>query len=164
MAGQKGGSHRFHRQTKYLQCYRSETLRLDLSLGWREPIIEYLTNQILPADKAEAQKLQHRATRYRIINGKLYKDAYSKNEAFLSPLLRCLGPEEAEIVLREIHEGDCGNHSGGRSLAQKVLTQGYYWPRLHIQAKEYVKKCRQCQLHAPSSHQPATELHTLRMP
>ena len=54
----------------------SETLHLDLSPGWREPIIEYLTNRTLPTDKAEAQKLQHRATRYMIINGKLYKDTY----------------------------------------------------------------------------------------
>jgi len=143
---------------------RNEALRLDLSPGWREPILEYLRNKTLPPDKAEAQKLQHVATRYRIINDKLYKMPYHKSQTCTDPLLRCLGPEEAEVVLREIHEGDCGNHSGGRSLAHKVLSQGYYWPRLHEQAKEYVKKCRKCQLFAPSPHQPATELNTLRSP
>jgi hypothetical protein len=33
---------------------RNETLHLDLSPGWREPIIEYLKNKTLPPDKAEA--------------------------------------------------------------------------------------------------------------
>jgi hypothetical protein len=66
------------------------------------------------------------ATRYKIINDKLYKIPYHKNQTCIDPLLRCLGPEEAEVVLREIHEGDCGNHSGSRSLAHKVISQGYY--------------------------------------
>ena len=34
-----------------------EAMRLDTSPGWREPIIQYLKNKILPGDKAEALKL-----------------------------------------------------------------------------------------------------------
>ncbi|KAK4385917.1 hypothetical protein Sango_2715700 [Sesamum angolense] len=36
----------------------------------------------------------------------------------------------AEYVLLEIQEESCGNHSGARSLARKVLRQGYYWPMM----------------------------------
>ena len=96
------------------------------------PIIEYLKNKTLSPDKAEAQKLQHLATRYKVINDKLYKVPYSKHQSLIDLMLRCLGPKEAELVLREIHEGECGNHFGGRSLAHKILSQGYYWPKLHI--------------------------------
>lgn len=42
------------------------------------------------------------------------------------PLLRCIGGEETTYILREIYEEVCGNHSGGWTLAQKVLSQGYY--------------------------------------
>ncbi|XP_025702637.1 uncharacterized protein [Arachis hypogaea] len=30
----------------------------------------------------------------------------------------------------EVHEGVCGTHIGGRSLASKILRAGYYWPTL----------------------------------
>jgi len=28
--------------------------------------------------------------------------------------------------MQKIHDGDCGNHLGGRFLAHKVINQGYY--------------------------------------
>ena len=41
------------------------------------------------------------------------------------PFLRCLDEDDADYVLREVHEGVCKNHSGARSLAHKALRQGY---------------------------------------
>lgn len=32
----------------------------------------------------------------------------------VSPLLRCLDSQEADYVLREIYEGACGSHVGGK--------------------------------------------------
>jgi len=75
-------------------------------------------------DKAEARKIQIRAARFVIINDMLYRLGYS------FPYLRCAHPEEADYVLREIHEGICGNHAGARSLAGKALRTRYYWPTL----------------------------------
>ncbi|XP_073138146.1 uncharacterized protein [Henckelia pumila] len=54
----------------------------------------------------------------------LYKRSFS------GPLLKCLGPKEAHYVLKEIHEGCCGNHLGSYSLAHKVLLAGYFWPTI----------------------------------
>jgi len=67
-------------------------------------------------------------------------------------------------VIKEIHDGDCGNHSGGRSLAHKVINQGYYWPKMFNDAKDYAKKCSQCQMFALASNRPSTDLYTLRNP
>ena len=64
---------------------------------------------------------------------------------FTAPYLRCLDSEEADYVMREIHEGICGNHSGGRALAHKIIRQGYYWPTLHDDAMKFVRKCDRCQ-------------------
>ena len=60
------------------------------------------------------------ASQYIMMNDHLYKRSFSL------PLLRCLGPTNADYVLREVHEGICENHLGGKSLAYKVLRQGYY--------------------------------------
>ncbi|KAL0382017.1 UNVERIFIED_CONTAM: hypothetical protein Scaly_0489000 [Sesamum calycinum] len=52
------------------------------------------------------------------------------------------GPRKAEYVLKEIHEGSCGNHSGGRSLAGKILRQGYFWPFVQNDAMDMHLKTR----------------------
>ena len=66
------------------------------------------------------------------------------------PYLRCLRPDEADYVLREIHEGVYGNHSGKMSLAQKALRQGYYRPTMQKDSVELVQKCDKCQRFATS--------------
>ena len=81
---------------------------------WRSPIIEYLKSPAI-ATESEAAKLRIRTARYILIDDVLYK------KSFNLPYLRCLGPEEAQYALREIHEGICGQHMGGRSLSYKAL-------------------------------------------
>ena len=80
------------------------------------------------------------------------------------PLLRCLRPSEADYALWEVHEGACGNHLGARSLSHKLLRQGYYWPTMHHDSIEYVKKCDRCQRYANIQRQPATELTPICAP
>jgi len=48
-------------------------------------------------------------------------------------------------VLREIHEGVCGNHAGARSLVGKALRAGYYWPTLQKDSYDIVRTCVKCQ-------------------
>ena len=78
--------------------------------------------------------------------------------------MKCLRPEEAEYVLREIHEGICGNHSGARSLAKKTIRQGYFWPTIERDATAYVKRCDKCQRFAPVSRLPHTEMVPMSSP
>ena len=52
-------------------------------------------------------------------------------------------------MLVELHEGICGNHPGGRTLAHWAHTQGYYWPTMKSDAADYVKKCDPCQQMSP---------------
>ena len=74
-----------------------------------------------------------------MLNDELYK------RGFFQPYLRCLAPDEANYVLKEVHEEACGNHSGARSLVHKVVRAGYYWSTIQADAKAYVKVCDQCQ-------------------
>ena len=88
--------------------------------NWITPIVSYLTDGKLPEGKDEVRKLRVRSTRYVLINEVLYKRGFSQ------PYPRCLAPNEANYVLREVHEGACGNHSGAKSLIHKVIRAGYY--------------------------------------
>ncbi|KAI5337618.1 hypothetical protein L3X38_016889 [Prunus dulcis] len=112
---------------------------IDHSPTWMDPILQFLQNQTLPANSTEARRVRYRSARYLIINGSLYKRGFSL------PYLRCRTPEEGHYVLREIHEGICGNHSGARSLAHKAIRQGYFWPSVHTDAQTFTRKCHKCQ-------------------
>ncbi|KAL2230476.1 UNVERIFIED_CONTAM: hypothetical protein Sindi_1642000 [Sesamum indicum] len=79
--------------------------------SWKDEIIRYMKEGILPADPTSAQRLKARAVRFTLVDEQLYKRTIE------GPLLKCLDPKKAEYVMREIHEGSCRNHSGGRSLA-----------------------------------------------
>ena len=83
--------------------------------SWMDPIWDYLLNRTLLSDPKEASKLRVRLTRFALLRGTLYKRGFS------IPFLKCIGKEDANYVLREVHEGICGNHIGARTLAGKTL-------------------------------------------
>ncbi|GKV00639.1 hypothetical protein SLEP1_g13303, partial [Rubroshorea leprosula] len=126
--------------------------------SWTDPILSFLRDGIVPEDRQEAMKLRRKASRYTLVDGVLYKRSFSL------PLLRCLNPYEAEYALREVHEGVCGSHVGARTLAHKVLRQGYYWPNMYKDATHFVQRCLKCQFFAHLTHQPAEQLTTLVAP
>ena len=107
--------------------------------NWMTPILIYLKDGRLSEDKDEARRLRIKAAKYVLIDKVLYKRGFSQ------PYLRCLAPDESNYVLREVHDGACGNHSGARALVHKVVRVGYYWPIIQADAKAYVKVCDQCQ-------------------
>ena len=69
-----------------------------------------------------------------------------------------------EPLLEELHEGICESHTRGRSLSQRALTQGYWWPSMQKKVQEYVKKCDQCSRFVPNIHQPKGVLIFLSSP
>ena len=87
---------------------------------WTTPLVSYLKNGVLPDGKEAARKLKVQAARFVLIKDVLYKRGFSR------PYLRCLCAEEADYVMREVHKGICGNHSGSRSLVHKLVRAWYY--------------------------------------
>ena len=95
-----------------------------------------LEKDILPEEKIEANKIRRKATSYWLSEDhKLYKHSFSK------PYLLGVHPKLTESLLEELHEGICGNYTGGRSLAHRAIIHDYWWPNMQREALEYVKKC-----------------------
>ena len=103
-----------------------------------DPIIQFLSKDVLPEDKSDAKKICRKAPWFWLSEDqKLYK------RSFLGLYLLCIG---------------------GRSLAHRAITQGYWWPNMQKEALEYTKKCDQCQRFAPNTHQPGGFLNPLSSP
>ena len=66
-------------------------------LSWIDPIWDYLVDGTLLIDPKEASKLRNRSVRFAIHRGTLYRRGFS------TPILKCVGKEDANYVLREVH-------------------------------------------------------------
>ena len=126
--------------------------------SWMDPIWDYLINGTLPSNPKETSKLRERSARFAFLRETLYKRGFSV------PLLKCIGKEDANYVLREVHEGICDNHIEAWALAGKTLRQGYYWPTMLKDATELIRKCKICQEHAKISHLPSEPLTPIISP
>ncbi|XP_076927749.1 uncharacterized protein LOC143591430 [Bidens hawaiensis] len=66
---------------------------------WMTPTQAYLSSGTVPEEKAASQKILHKALQYQLLDGVLYW------RSFLGPLLCCVDAEDANYLIREIHEG-----------------------------------------------------------
>ncbi|XP_013607985.1 PREDICTED: uncharacterized protein LOC106314700 [Brassica oleracea var. oleracea] len=119
---------------------------------WMTPLIRYLEADILPEDHNEARKIKKQAARYCISQEKRYRRSFS------GPYLRCVTPQEAARILVELHKGDYGSHSSGRSLVLRARRVGYYWPTMAAGADRQAKHNDKCQRHAPEALSRITDL------
>ena len=97
--------------------------------SWMDPIVLFLREDILPADKLEADKVRRKVPRFWLSEDqKLYKRSFSR------PYLLCIHPERSDLLLEELHEEICGSHTGEKSLSHRAITQGYWWPNMQKEA------------------------------
>ncbi|XP_058223147.1 uncharacterized protein LOC131332856 [Rhododendron vialii] len=142
-----------------LEVLNQEVLNIELGLSWMDEIIGYLRDDILPPDKKDAQRLRNKADLFWLNpNGKLYR------RSFTGPYLLVAHPHQVQGIIEELRTGDNGCHSGGRSLAHRAISQGYWWPTMKKDSEEFVRRCRKCQMSTPIIHQPAQDLSLLTSP
>lgn len=59
--------------------------------------------------------------------------------------LRCLEKDDANHVLKEMHDDPAGGHYGGETTTHKILRAKYYWPTVFRDSHAYACKCKACQ-------------------
>ncbi|GKA94030.1 reverse transcriptase domain-containing protein [Tanacetum coccineum] len=125
---------------------------------WMEPIIEYLKDGALPDDRNEARKLRIKARQYELLEGVLYR------RSFLRSWLRCVRPLQVDYVIRKIHEGSCSMHAGPWSVVAKAMRLRYYWPTMHQDAWDTIRKCNNCHINHPVPRNPQQPLTPITAP
>ena len=84
--------------------------------SWMDPIRLYIATEALPNNRGRVHKIQIQLARFSLVDGQLYKRFMG------GPYLKFLTPEQGQYVLAELHEGICGNHPEGRTLAHRAHT------------------------------------------
>ena len=168
-------------QTQYGTCQlavnREESYDVFISEDWRIPFVQYLAegflpqkhgerymlrrlamHYFLPQKDGERYMLRRLAMHYFLHNTVLFKKGYDGDP------LRCLGPEEAREMIKEVHSGECGEHKGKKKLYRCLLQMGYYWLTMKKDIAEFVKKCHSCQVQANLIHTHPHNLHSMVTP
>ncbi|XP_056866528.1 uncharacterized protein LOC130512491 [Raphanus sativus] len=108
--------------------------RDDTPVDWRTEFLDYLVREELPKDKWAARRLKRRSAHYVIMNDELHRVTANK------VLLKCIQGDEVRRVMAETHDGAGGNHSGGRALALKVRSLGFFWPSMNTDCEAYARR------------------------
>ncbi|KAA3486325.1 RNA-directed DNA polymerase [Gossypium australe] len=84
---------------------------------WFKDILEYVKNQKYPeqANENDKRTIRRMAVGFVLDGGILYKRG--KDQV----LLRCVDSVEARKILEEVHEGVCGTHANGFTMARQIM-------------------------------------------
>nr|GEU72618.1 reverse transcriptase domain-containing protein [Tanacetum cinerariifolium] len=93
---------------------------------------------------------------YNLITGADTKEANTAGDAGEFALMGVTS--EAKNIIKDVHEGSCGMHSGPRSVVSKISRLGYYWPSMHKDVKELIQKCKAFQIYSSVPRKPKQEM------
>ena len=82
---------------------------------WLDLYLRYLLEGVLPTDRLKREKLKKNATRFKIVDEKLFK------RSFQGKWLVCIPNKKVKGILSNLHEGEPVGHPGGRKLWQMAL-------------------------------------------
>ncbi|KAK5786888.1 hypothetical protein PVK06_041536 [Gossypium arboreum] len=127
---------------------------------WFYDILKYIKNQSYPEQAHENDKrtIRRMATGFVLDGDILYKRG--KDQI----LLRCVDDVEARKILGDIHEGICGTHANGFSMARKIMRLGYYWLTMESDCISFARKCHKCQIYGDKIHVASSPLHVMTSP
>ena len=117
---------------------------------WRVQFINFIKEFKLPphidAKSAEAARIIKRRKGFVLVGDNLDKRSVS------GILMKCVTLEEGKDILREIHEGVCGNHAASRTLVGKAYRSGFFWPIAVSNVEDLVRRCPGCQFFGKKTH------------
>ncbi|KAA3464082.1 reverse transcriptase [Gossypium australe] len=140
-------------------CYNVEEEERN-DYPWYHDVLRYIKNREYPEHTTENEKrtLRRLASDYVLDGDILYKKR--KDQV----LLRCVDAVEARKILEEVHEGVCGTHANGFTMARQIMRFGYYWSTMEGDCISYAKRCHKCQIHGDKIKEPPSPLHVMTSP
>ena len=72
-------------------------------------------------DRTKRRQYRLQSIPYVIVDGILFR------KDFNGALLRCIDIDQAERMIKELHDGPDGGHFSARTTTMKIMTARYYW-------------------------------------
>ncbi|KAL3681519.1 hypothetical protein R1sor_024475 [Riccia sorocarpa] len=116
-------------------------LSITTQAPWTEQIKHYLStgNTSTDLSPGKTKTFHLNALPFTVISDTLYR---------MGPdhvLRRVLDTDEIPMVLKSCHSDEAGGHFSRELTAHKIYLAGYWWPTVHKDCDNYVKRCDACQ-------------------
>jgi hypothetical protein len=102
---------------------------------WRLLLLECIRDPRKTTDK----KVKRQVLKYTSLDDDLYQRTID------GMLLKCLGEEQAKVVVQEVHDGICGAHQLAYKMNWLLWRSRFYWPTMMDDCVKYQKGCEACQ-------------------
>ena len=108
---------------------------------WFIDVVNYLVTGKLPSHlfPRDKRKIMQDSARYSWITNELYK---TRPDLMIR---RCVREDEMSDILKACHDEPCGGHFANKRIAYNILSFVYFWTSIFKDAKEYVRRCDNCQ-------------------
>ena len=77
---------------------------------WQDLYLRYILEGVLPVDWLKNEKLKKYATRFKVVDGKLFKRSFQRK------WLACISSKEVKGILLDLYEGEPVGHPSDRKL------------------------------------------------
>jgi hypothetical protein len=116
---------------EYDSVMGGDTIRTDFRL----PLLKCIRDP----RKTMYKKVKWQVLKYTSIDDELYWRTID------GMLLKCLGEEQAKVVVRDVHDGICGSHQSPCKMNWYLRRVGFYLPTTMDDCVKYQKGCEVCQ-------------------
>jgi Integrase zinc binding domain/Integrase core domain len=103
---------------------------------------QYITNQTLPENLKDKNRIKSKSKFFKVQDNLLYK--IDRRKRTRGELIRVLQEHEIEPVLFMLHNHPLGGHLGVDIVFNKVRNL-YFWPQMYDDIKDYIRSCDSCQ-------------------
>jgi hypothetical protein len=79
-------------------------------------------------------------------------------------LLKCLGEEEAKVIVWEDHDEICGAHQSAHKMNWSLWKAEFYWPTMMDDCIKYQRGCEACQMSKNMQLAPASVMNSIVKP
>ncbi|XP_057733998.1 uncharacterized protein LOC130949240 [Arachis stenosperma] len=123
------------------ETFLDQQLFLIQQAPWFADIANYKVMNFIPKEysRQQVKKLLTNAKYY------IWEEPYLFKRCSDGLIRRRVSDEEKQQILWHYHGSDYGGHFGGERTATKVLQNGFYWPTLFKDSREFVNHYDRCE-------------------
>ena len=130
------------RSSLIIETFPDEQLFIaNIKLPWYADYVNYLVCPILPLDFSSQQKNKFLSE----VQHYLWDDPVLFKQCANQVIHRFVPEEEIEDIMFHCYSSPTGGHFSIARTAAKILESGFYWPTLHQDYHENIKRCDRCQ-------------------
>jgi len=110
------------------------------SAPWYANIVNFMVSGYVPPGENK-KKLIYESRLH------LWDDSYLYRVCSDGLLRRCVPAAKGTRIIEKCHAAPYGGHYGVFRTQAKIWQSGFFWPTMYEDTKDFVRRCRRCQLH-----------------